>query len=73
MKASPALYDVYGLFTAKNTASATPLIRHFAGMDCGSFFYRDLAHERAATPMICSNDAFKGLKKPFWRGQLEVL
>lgn len=38
------------------------------------FFNRDLAHERTATPMICSNDAFKGLKKPFFRrgGQLEV-
>lgn len=71
MKASRALYDVFGLFTAKNTASVTPLISRFAGMDCGSFFFfftGILAHERAATPMICSSDAFKGLKKPFFGG-----
>lgn len=69
MKASRALHDVHGPFAAKNTASVTPLIPHFAGMDCGSFFfYRDLAGERTATPMICSNDAFKGLKKPFFGG-----
>lgn len=64
---SRALYAAHGAATAKNTASLTPLIPHFAGMDCGSFFfYGDLAPERTATPMIGSNDALKGLKKPFW-------
>lgn len=46
MKARRALYDVYGLFTAKNTAGVTPLISHFAGMEYGSFFLnKDLARE----------------------------
>lgn len=50
MKARRALYDEYGLFTAKNTAGVTPLISHFAGTEYGSFFLnKDLARERAAS------------------------
>lgn len=46
MKARRALYDVYGLFTAKNTAGVTPLISHFAEMEYGSFLLnKDLAGE----------------------------
>lgn len=62
MKASRALCDVYAPFTAKNTAGVTPLISHFAGMDYGSSFK---GIWRSDTAMICSNDAFKELKKRF--------